>query len=458
MATSTNKRALTSLAKELQFEIMDSVQTLPIGSFDALLNLSSTCSLYRAILAPSLFESITLHNTEKSGASIAAVAKLNLSPHVKVLHYIGSAPGTAEGYLQEGNVDGALEEGFYEEETLDEDTPKDFTNLLPPIVHSTLANLQCFPNLQSLIVEFKFDFDDVDKWDHIEELFWSAESFEEVDLAETQEAWRAIMAKSWTAICKNTKPRFKSLEMRQMMPKIVSSYLSQEFHTLLDVMEHCSISMLNLVGYTSVLHLGIVKFHASLAELAYDHLESILHFELISAKESVIGLTNCLSNLELSLTCYHMPLVKTISLERISVCTELAEFLVSRLGTLQTIALRNCIGSGEKVREFSWCLLFQKLANASPRHLRRLIIEPKDICIAPEDDTPAHTLEIEDEVLAIGYMLDAEPGRRVFSYRYVDDGHGWPCDDLESTREAFLRGDDQREYDRLMQIVETNAA
>lgn len=458
MAASTDKWALTSLAHELQLATIDSVRTLPIGSFDALLNLSSTCSFYRTILAPSLFGSITLHNTEQSGASIAAVAKRDLSHHVKVLHYIGSAPGTAEEDLQEENVHKALEEGFHVEEMLDEDTSKDFTNLLPSIVYSTLANLQCFPNLQSLIVEFDFDFDDIDKWDHIEELFWCAESPEEVDFLETQEAWRAIMAKSWTAISKNTKPHFRSLEMRQMMPKIVSTYQSEEFHTLLNVMEHFSISMLHLEDYASVLHLGIATFHASLAELAYDHLKNIREFELSSANESVIGLTDCFHNLELPLTSHHMPLIKTISLDRISVCTDLADFLISRLGTLHTITLRNCIGSGEQIREFSWCLLFQKLANASPRHLRRLTIEPKDICIASEHDTPAHALEIEDEVLAIEYILDAEPGRRVFSYRYIDDGHGWPCDNLESTREAFLRGDDQREYDRLMQIVETNAA
>ncbi|KAF1348098.1 hypothetical protein BDV97DRAFT_416227 [Delphinella strobiligena] len=458
MATTTNKRALTSLAKELQFKIMDSVQALPIGSFDALLNLSSTCSLYRIILAPFLFETITLQNTEKSGASIAAVAKRGLSHHVKVLHYIASAPGTAEEAPPEGNVDKALEEELEEEETLDEDIPKDFTNLLPPIVHSTLANLQCFPNLQNLIVEFEFDFDDVDKWDQIEELFWRAESPEEVDLAETQEAWRAIMAKSWTAISKNTSPHFKSLEIRQMMPRIVSTYLSQEFHTFLNVMEHCSISMLNQEDYASVLHLGIVTFHASLAELVYDHLKNILDFELTSAKDSVIGLTNCVRNLEMPLKSHHMPLLQTVCLERISICPDLADFLVSRLGTLQTITLRNCIGSGLQVREFSWGLLFQRLANASPQHLRRLTIEPDKKRIASDDDSLAHSVEIEDVVLAIEYALAAVPGRRVFSYRYIDDGEGRAGDDLESTREAFLRGDDQREYDRLMQIVETNAA
>lgn len=119
--------ALVELPAEIQKAICDLVSQEPISSFGRdsqvatsrvdfeaersrigsiqeslpylgdLLRLSCTCSFYRSLLAPQTFAVIYLHNTEKSGLSVQALAGGQHSGHVKELRYRGLAPGILQG-------------------------------------------------------------------------------------------------------------------------------------------------------------------------------------------------------------------------------------------------------------------------------------------------------------------------------------------------------------------------
>ena len=67
-----------------------------------------------------------------------------------------------------------------------------------------MADLRQFPNLQTLSLEFDYDFEDYDEWEEegvnpannieLGEMIWSKEG---------QEAWRALMMEAWEAVSQN---------------------------------------------------------------------------------------------------------------------------------------------------------------------------------------------------------------------------------------------------------------
>ena len=157
-----------------------------------ILNWSYTSKYFRELLTSHVFKIVTLRNKEKSGASLEAVAKHpELGKYVREVRFIGYAPGDAR---REDPAFGDTE------------------HILPQIVADLLSNLRRFRNLETLSVEFDYDFGGYDEWEE-EGVNPSSEveDSEEVRLKESEEAWRALMSKVWEAVCLNDGPVIRKL-------------------------------------------------------------------------------------------------------------------------------------------------------------------------------------------------------------------------------------------------------
>jgi hypothetical protein len=64
-----------------------------------LISLSSTCSVFRSILAPRVFKRITLHNTAKSALAVQAIGQGKFAACVKELQYICTHTGSCRFIL-----------------------------------------------------------------------------------------------------------------------------------------------------------------------------------------------------------------------------------------------------------------------------------------------------------------------------------------------------------------------
>ena len=157
-----------------------------------ILNWSCTSKYFRVLLASYVFKSVILRNTAKSGASLDAVAEHpELGKYVREVRFIGYAPGDVR---REDPAFGDTE------------------HVLPQSVADLLSNLSRFRNLETLSVEFDYNFSDYGEWweeginpaDEVEDL-------EEVRQKEGEEAWRALMLKVWEAICLNDAPVIRKL-------------------------------------------------------------------------------------------------------------------------------------------------------------------------------------------------------------------------------------------------------
>ena len=429
---------LLQLSQELQLGIIESLRS---ESEDFLRNLSYTCWFYQSLLAPFVFKSITLRNNEKSGerngSSVFALANTQHSKHVKELHYRGSL--TAPNQSGDG-VD------FSDTEIV-----------MPEAVHTVLSNLQRFPNLQTLSIEFSFD----TGWEEYEDdfyMFMDEETAEQAVSAEENEGWRAMMTKTFTALAQNKNPCIKGLEILRLVPKEVSAFSDPAFHDFLGSLEWFKFSLHgddNGAGWNINTLDGYLAFVSKLDSLFFNHLNNVTSFSLKADDTAPVGLEG-MRHSRLALTAGQMPLLKSIHLENVFVCPELIDSLIGHRDILESITLHDCFGGIDGMAEngIHWSVLFTALANAESTQLRQLEILPLDVPykyrFGSADD------EERDEVQEITRLLEEDPKRRLFAYTILDDKYGMVFENDEENRNAFLKGDDQRAYDRLMQIVNAN--
>lgn len=436
---------LRNLPCEIQLILIDHLN----GDADlksGLIQLSNTCSFYRSLISPHLFSSITLRNKQIGSAARDLITTGRIRHHVKRLHFIGSAPGNN---CYDSGYDEDLDETAY---------------ILPKTVRSILADLTCFPNLQTLTVQFDYGFKDQAAWSYVTEIFDEPETEWMVDYAEKTEPWRSLMAKVWDALIQNQSPGFKELCIRRMIPKEVSSYRKPEFAAFLNSMERFSLTAHgNVTGQRDNALEGNRAFYSQLGGFMFDHLTSLTHLTLTASETGPLGLSKetfpyCLS---LPLDASQMPLVESLHLEGLWVCPELSKFLASRAGTLKSITLRDCVGHGpseEDMPDLRWAHLFKGLADTSLQSLKRFIVEPRDAPLFDAIRAVSHeSFEEVEEVRSFRGLQERHPERRVFAYQYCDEKTALRWNDGRVNRAAFLRSEDQAQYDRLMRVVRANA-
>ncbi|MCJ1426070.1 hypothetical protein MMC29_003972 [Sticta canariensis] len=401
-----------------------------------LIKWSCTCSYFRNLLAPTIFKTAKLVNDEKSGSSLNAVAKSPHNVHVKDLHFIGSALGDA-----------------HSEEAAFSDTE----GILPRSVDALLCNLQWFPSLERLSIRFDYNFESMDDWVEGLDLLAEPETPQQVLEFEASAAWRALMSRTFYALTKNKPPNFKHLEIRQLHSKNVSTFSNAAFHECLNHFEHLTLSIHgedNGAGWKSNTTQEYPALMEKLDEYFFNHLANVTILSIKAPKEGPLGLEG-MNHVPLALKPDQMPLLATLHLGYIFASPELIDFLVGHKDTLEELVLCNCYAStntysGLAINGVYWSQLFTSLFSADPTQLRRLELVEGDMCLL---DYEGFTEEQYEEVLTVHRQ---DPERIALPYAYLDDKYGMLFYDEEESLAAFVGGEDQRSWDRLMELVERN--
>lgn len=404
----------------------------------------SCASLYfRDLLAPYIFKSIELCNGEKSGTSLIALAKSRHKEYVKELHFIGSAPGDAK---------------------IEEDAFSDTVAIFPGSVDTILSDLQQFPNLETLSIEFAYHFDDHKEWDEGLDFGAQEETDEEVRDAEEDIAWRALMAKTYEALTRNTDLHLKALEIRQLVPKRVSTFSSQPFR---DLLSHVERFRLSIYGQDNGAAWNINKgkeycsLMSELDELFLDHLKSVIDVAIEAPAEGPLGLEG-MSHVPLALKQQQMPSIKSLRLDYIFICPELVSFVLSHSKTLEHLSLVDCYAGIEGLAEngICWQEFFDSLCNANLGKLSQIEVSPADQPLSDSEVYPtlAKDEEVPEEVHEAREILERDPSRRLFGYASLDDKYGMIFENDEENLASFQRGEDQASYDCLLRKIDANKA
>lgn len=452
---------LLDLPVELQLKIIDELvgdphfvadkktQRESIKSYLDLVPWSSTCSYFRNLLASDIFKTVTLVNDEESGFSLNAVAKSPHNVHVKELHFIGCALGSAHS---------------------DQVTFPDPEGTLAPSVTELLCDLKRFPSLKKLIVEFEFNYEDLSESDAGEITVWTLEdeSAGKAAQAKTCATWLALMSRTYSALTQNKIPHFKHLELREVICKKVSAFSHTAFHDFLGHLEQFTISM-----YGGDIARGGVPYTSENSFLAITKLDEYFFTHLrnataLSIKGSTVApfVLEAIDHVSLTLQTDRMTLLTTLNLDNVHVSQGLIEILSVHNETLEELSLKTCCVDPFSLyikdhteENICWSHLFTSLSSACPQRLRRFALVGCEMPF-PSGQELAEAQIGEEEIEKVRIILRQEPGRKIFAYAfftYFDESELKVKYDNVVGFHRFLKGEDQGSWDRLIRLVERNA-
>lgn len=390
---------------------------------------------------PNLFEFVTLRNEATCGDSLIALAGGNHADMIKTINFYGSAPTYANG--------GCETAAFY-----------DIDGVFPESVKTVLSNLHRFPSLELLTIEYTFTCADFEGFGLIAS---REESFIKAKDAEKSEAWRALMAKTYDALAKNKGTYTKGLELRDLIYKRSSTFNNLDFQQFLIHLDSFSLSLCG-EGHDATTYnttTEYVAFGKSLDEFFSFYLHHVTSLTIKASEEVPLGIRDSRNwkQVPLALGYCQMPFLQKVHFEYISICPALIDFLVSHIATLEHISLHYCFacsnGSPRKRYNTYWDKFFDALSNAGFQKLRQIEIESGEIQL-PTLYADDGGLEEEEKArfhaIREAYRLTRDPdsGRRLFAYCFLDRFVKMVLESEEENLAAFLRGNDQASYDRLM--------
>ena len=393
---------LLNLADELRTIIVDIIERDDIHD---VVNLSSTCRSYRNLLVPKLFQTVILRNSEKSGQAIKEFLRSKNSIFVRNLHYKGKS------YLPPDHILGPSEKEI--------DTSGDIPEtILSDATREILSDLKSFSNLEQLIIEFE--------WDD-EQLSWAFYHFDEDETVhqtnerESKDAWRALMAKTYAAIGTNkATSKIKSLEFRNVLPKVPSSWKSADFIEFLGSVLEFKISiyaMENGVGWCMNTNEGYFTFLYDIGRRLTTHLDTVETLSIAANDYGPIG-SEGIRHMPSFLRLESMPKLKYLNLQYFILDLPLIRFIESHIDVLEGINLEDCyaaVSNGLAEAGIPWKDFFDRITAKQPTKLKLLAINPAtvkmpwgNVCEDEEDD---------EEYINGKALLDS--GRKPFSYGYL---------------------------------------
>ncbi|UKZ80839.1 hypothetical protein TrVFT333_008604 [Trichoderma virens FT-333] len=394
---------LSALPQELTLQIF---RLLEVGDK---IRLSATCKHYRAQLAPEIFKTIRLTNDERVAQSALAAIEAH------------------------GEYTTRIEFKGHCEYDSDRTEPA-----LPPAAAKVLQG-HLTPNLRTVSLGFTFDFEDGDEWDegHPDAsggmsiyLFEGEESEEYVRERERTWQWRALMNETWQALIANIHVR--ELILDKLIPKWTSTFRTEEFRRLLSRLEFATFNILgtdNGAGWkTNTDPLG---------------LEGFRHIPLALKPED-------------------LPLLESLKLMRCFVGPELVSFIRGHKQVLKSLDVKECVSAGESGSAdngISWAEFLDQVYEAKPALTELIAGGGRAPLTREEEFTPDYQFKDEPEdIQEIRRKLKADPRLRLFGYGSLDDKYGMFFLDEDANEEEFKSGNDQKAFDRLMGLVNQNAA
>lgn len=203
-----------------------------------------------------------------------------------------------------------------------------------------------------------------------------------------------------------------------------------------------------------------------LDEYLFDHLANVTTLSIKAPIEGILGLASELErpgseNLRhapLTLKADQMPLLTTLLSDYIFASRQLTDFLVGHKDTLEKVILRRCYASIDDLAHngIYWSEFFSVPSSTCPAKLRCFEIVESRIPSTTKEDY-FEDEDMPDEICQARTILLQDPRRRFFPYAYLDEKYGMFYMDEEKDLASFFNGEDQRSWDRLMELVEGNA-
>jgi hypothetical protein len=424
--------SLGNLPRELQLAIAEALVSSSNGHA-AILEWSSTCSFYRSLLAPYVFGTVSLHNDEKCVSALFRIARGPYSEHVKRLVYSGFRNCASDKY--------------------DYHT---FRSVFPSLVNEVLSELRQFPCLSTVAIRFPSDLYNGPCLDHpisggrFHLVMRDPEDAKKNALAEL------LMYQTYKSLSQNLEHRITALEIENLELIAASAFSNEAFHRFLHSIQRFQLSLKEENDpYHENCFKDYQKFAANLGSYFFNHLHHVSELIFKGAKTGTISFTGFGDHGSSVLAKHQMPLLKRVHLEWTYICPGLVEFLVDKLATLESISLHECsasldINDGLGRHGITWEVLFRRIINANASKLQRFTVTPHCAAEVLRDIFNYRDFE---------YVLTSPERNTRSMFRYADPNRIFGCNFINEWEiaENWIRGEDHKAYEELLEIVEGNA-
>lgn len=415
------------------------------------LSLSSTCWNLRLLVSPDFFGTLTLKNTDQSGAVAKGLAASKANEVVKTLWFEGSAPtDKSEDYA-------------------------DVSNIMPNSVHFVLANLNKFPNLEKVSIGFNFQMDH-DSWKVCVLCLPACTDVSTALASESEKAWHYLMAKTFEALIGNKNSGgIKDLQIRDLFPRDISPFWNKGWQELLQTVEKFDLS---LWGHARGNHhnelattKGYMKWVKDLDWVFFLRLTNLTELSFTATRYGMLigqSMASVLfDDLHLPLGGNQMRRLKKLTLGNIFLTIELIDFLLGHIATLESLTFTECAAyieaAGTNRKGPTWAEMLDSLVDARAPRLKHISIESaelstiKEIAQRAEDDDVSDVEDGSKESCEkLAKLAEKKPVKIVFPYAHLDD-QGKHVGSWNFVLEHYKSGKDQQAYEKLAGLVIANA-
>ena len=460
--------SLANLPSEILFILRDELHHAD------LVNWSSTCSLLRARLAPSIFRCIKITNNEAEAKQAQKTIEKYAS-YVQKLKLCATFPTEDLAELSDSDYETGGE------------PDRKWEELLPPTTRALLDfNDPTHPlhAIDSFAVVFQPDSPED----------WACYTYgwflSKADSPYTDDIiyhpLESLMSETWRIV--STNHRIKHLTIEKLPPHIAHWWMSEDFQAWSAQLESLDLSLKNdetAAGWeTSVL----ACFHEYVRDLQ-EHIsgaKSVTSFKFENHGVGALGLCGDFHDVPGPLQEDSMPVLRRLEMVNCFVHEELAGVIRGRAKTLEVLILRDCTAYLHEVRRplsdlesdgeeeeddnddghsgilgvgVSWKAFFWEIAQNEPV-LHELHVINKIIPLVDDEMyTENYDPETADEPMKIKKAREVlkEPGKRLFSYATPNEKYGTRELEPWLNRKRLGYGYDLDAYDQLMEVVKANA-
>ena len=412
---------------------------------DDRLSLSTTNRTWRDFLLPRLYACLRITNRHEDQEILADVLD-KYGSHMRRLYF--------EFYLYPN--------GEKEGDDVEEERGQQRWGL-PELTCKLLAGA-----CDTLTVDFKpednFDFDGWDSDMGSIYMHGDPEDRDSIANSECEYLWRATMAQMWESVATNESLR--KVTIVNLPPRGTTTWFTEEWFTFLGQLVELSVNIWggdNGAGWTSNTTEGYLDFLTNMDSYFFRHTKSLRRLSIIANSESPWGCEG-MRQAPLDLDPSDMPKLEYLYLENCFIDSAIVSFMQAHAKVLKQMHLQKCMaGRPSDIVDLtlSWAEIFRAVHTGRPILEDLRIINPK----APltEEENYAQDMEEymppDDEPENIKTIRGAikEEGRKLLSSNYRDDNYGMVFSYEDINVEEFEAGEDQRDYDALMELVQRNA-
>lgn len=283
---------------------------------------------------------------------------------------------------------------------------------------------------------------------------------------------RRLLADTWSALAANTAVR--ELSVDRFVPIWASSFHSPSFRAFLGRLERLDVSIFGSKNGHRCINTvpAYIDSLQSILKVLFMHCSSVKTLALHASQNAPLGARGHF-HIPLSLKATQLPRLEHLSLKNCFIGFELAHFINAHMHTLESLQLLNCYsyrgvdsssngGTAGGGLGMAWAPFLEMITRPGAMKLRGLEIYDDYIPLTFADERlaaydPAKAHEPRD-VKSVRRAQQKDPKLRLFLYGYLRDYSGEPWMNKDAIISSFDAREDQAAYDKLMAVVEQNAA